>query len=312
MTMIAVVSPGGSPGVTTVCLAAAFSWSSPVLLAECGESSVLPGYFAGRQPYRAGVVEVAMTAARDLGAARVQLEEETVALDGEARRKLLLPGVADPRQALQIKDSWPQIAEVLKTSDRIVLADVGALGVESVPYAILTAADAVVLVLRPTVRFVARCGPRVEALSRGPLAATPRYLLLIGEGPYSPAEISRALGGTPVLGMIPMLPRAAEIFSDGAPQHLRWSARLQMSSLLQAATGFGVELWEHLKSRTYGQASVPDAGEPPGTARPPRQLAPPPPVTSTQVMPASHTPPPSFGAGSALDAGLDTTTGESR
>lgn len=263
--MIAVASPGGAPGVTTVCLAAAFTWPDPVLLAECDPSGggVLPGYFAGRQPYRTGVAEVAMTAARDLEAARAQLAEEAVALDGEARRRLLLPGVADPRQALQIKGSWPQIAQVLTTAGRDVIADVGALGVESVPYAILTAADAVVLVLRPTVRFVAMAGPRIEALSRGALAATPRFLLLIGEGPYPAAEVSRTLGGTPVLGTVPALAKAAQVLSDGATGRTRWAGRLQMSSLLRAVGNLGAELRERLDAAPVGETAIPAGVVPP-------------------------------------------------
>ncbi|MBD3147065.1 hypothetical protein ACFPZO_24410 [Microbispora camponoti] len=258
MALIAVTSPGGAPGVTTVCLAAAFTWPDPVLLAECDPSGggVLPGYFAGQQPYRIGVAEVAMTAARDLEAARVQLAEEAVPLDGDARRRLLLPGVADPRQALQIKGSWPQIAQVLTTAGRDVIADVGALGVESVPYAILTAADAVVLVLRPTVRFVAMAGPRIEALSRGALAATPHFLLLIGEGPYPAAEVSRTLGGTPILGTVPMLPKAAHILSDGAAGRTRWAGRLQMSSLLRTVGNLGAQLRERLDSASEEQPAA--------------------------------------------------------
>ncbi|GLX04772.1 hypothetical protein Misp03_16990 [Microbispora sp. NBRC 16548] len=38
MALIAVASPGGAHGVTTVCLAAAFTWPDPVLLAECDPS----------------------------------------------------------------------------------------------------------------------------------------------------------------------------------------------------------------------------------------------------------------------------------
>ncbi|GLX04773.1 hypothetical protein [Microbispora sp. NBRC 16548] len=46
-----------------------------------------------------------MTAARDLEAARAQLAEEAVALDGQARRRLLLPGVAD--------DTWGEVTGTL-------------------------------------------------------------------------------------------------------------------------------------------------------------------------------------------------------
>src|SRR5690606_6012038 len=142
------------------------------------------------------------------------------------------------------------------------------------PYPILTAADAVVLVLRPTVRFVAKAGPRIEALSRGPLAAKPRFLLLIGEGPYPPKEISRALGGTPVLGTVPMLPRAAEILSDGVPRRTRWSTRLQMSSLLRAVESLGADLWDRLRSGQYGATRSPGAGGSASTAMPPQPAAP--------------------------------------
>ncbi|WP_182880526.1 hypothetical protein [Microbispora sp. H10949] len=135
----------------------------------------------------------------------------------------------------------------------------GALGVESVPYGILAAADAVVLVLRPTVRFVSMAGPRIDALSRGALAGTHRFLLFVGEGPYPPREVSRALGGTPVLGTVPLLPKAARVLSDGAPVGMRWTSRLQMTSLLRAVGSLTADLLGRLPAAPLPGPAAPAA-----------------------------------------------------
>ena len=52
MTVCALLSPGGSPGVTTAALAMALTWPGPVLVAETDPSGgdVLAGFFAGQSP----------------------------------------------------------------------------------------------------------------------------------------------------------------------------------------------------------------------------------------------------------------------
>ena len=64
MALYALVSAGGSPGVTTTALALALSWPSPVVVAECDPSGgdVLAGLFAGHLEARSGLLALAMEA----------------------------------------------------------------------------------------------------------------------------------------------------------------------------------------------------------------------------------------------------------
>ena len=64
MTMYSLISPGGSPGVTTTALALALTWSRPVIVAECdpGGGDVLAGLFAGHLSAPRGLLGVAFEA----------------------------------------------------------------------------------------------------------------------------------------------------------------------------------------------------------------------------------------------------------
>src|SRR4029077_16011189 len=65
------VSPGGSPGVTTAALALAIGWPAPVIVAECdpGGGAVLAGALGGHVPAAVGLVEHAIEAGRNPHAA---------------------------------------------------------------------------------------------------------------------------------------------------------------------------------------------------------------------------------------------------
>ena len=62
MPLHALLSPGGSPGVTTAAIALAFTWPGPVILAECDPSGsdVIPGMFGGLLQARAALRAVAV------------------------------------------------------------------------------------------------------------------------------------------------------------------------------------------------------------------------------------------------------------
>ena len=59
MTVIALTSAKGAPGVTTTALALTLLWPRPVLLAECdpaGDSSLLAGYMGGSVEHTRGLL----------------------------------------------------------------------------------------------------------------------------------------------------------------------------------------------------------------------------------------------------------------
>ncbi len=216
MTVCALVSPGGSPGVTTAALALALTWPGPVLVAETDPSGgdVLAGFFAGHMPGNRGLLHVAYEATT-VEAAVAALAGQLVTLD-EAGTRRILPGLPDPRHAATLNMTWHLLAAALAAQPVDVLADCGRLDGGPGQEHVLRVAGHIVLVLRPTLRQAAAARPRIEMLTqlKGTLAGVVG-LLVTGPGPVAPRELSRALG-VPLLGVLPDDRKAALILSDGA------------------------------------------------------------------------------------------------
>jgi hypothetical protein len=231
MTFCALLSPGGSPGVTTAALALALTWPGPVLVAETDPSGgdVLAGFFAGHLQGNRGLLNVAHEATT-MEAAAAAVAGQVVELD-EAGIRRVLPGLPDPRHAATLSMTWPLLAAALAAQPADVLADCGRLDGGPGQEHILRVAGRIVVVLRPTLRQAAAARPRIEMLTqlKGSLAGHVG-LLVTGPGPLAPKELSRALG-VPLAGVLPEDRKAALILSDGA------GARrgLQTSQLLRAS-----------------------------------------------------------------------------
>jgi hypothetical protein len=225
VSLYALVSAGGSPGVTTAALALSLGWPGQVILAECDPSGgdILAGLFAGHMPARNGLLGLAIEAGQNPDAAAAALWPQLIELDDE-RGRLLLAGISDPRQATALAPVWPALAATLAAQPADVIADCGRLDASGGPGPVLAAASLVVLVLRPTLRQISKARARVEMLTQllgGPGRVT---LLLIGEGTHPPREISRALG-VPVAGSLPYDAKAAAVLSDGAGSRRGLQAR---------------------------------------------------------------------------------------
>jgi hypothetical protein len=235
VSLYALVSPGGSPGVTTAALALSLGWPGQVILAECDPSGgdVLAGLFAGHMPARGGLLTLAVEAGQNPDAAAAALWPQLIELDDE-RGRLLLAGISDPRQSTALAPVWPMLAATLAAQPADVIADCGRLDVGGGVEPVLAAASLVVLVLRPTLRQVSKARARIEMLTQllgGPGRMT---LLLIGEGTYPAREVSRALG-IAVAGSLPYDAKAASVLSDGAGSR----RGLQARPLIRAAGAAG-------------------------------------------------------------------------
>jgi len=211
----ALVSAGGSPGVTTAAVALALAWPTPAIVAECDPSggNILAGLLTGRIPASQGLMEYAIEAVSDgLGAARA-LGSQLIPLDAD-RSTMVLPGLTDPRQAMGLVSAWPAVVATLAAQDADVIADCGRLDAgPSQPLAILSAARSVAIVLRPTLRQVWSARPRVDILTQ--LVGDSRLaLLLIGQGTHSARQVAHAVG-LPVAAVLPDDARSAALLSDG-------------------------------------------------------------------------------------------------
>jgi hypothetical protein len=214
MTVFALVSAGGSPGVTTSALALALSWPTQVIIAECDPSGgdILAGLLAGHVPASTGLLPLAVEAGRGADLPASALWRQLVQLD-EDRSRLLLAGISDPRQSAGLLPTWPALAATLAAMPADVLADCGRLDSPGPLQPVLAVASLVVLVLRPTLRQVSRAQPRAEMLTS--LVGRERLVTLVtGSGTHSSREVGRALG-LPVAGSLPHDPRTASVLSDG-------------------------------------------------------------------------------------------------
>jgi hypothetical protein len=236
--LYALVSAGGSPGVTTAAVALALTWPgpSPVVLAECdpGGGNVLAGALEGHLHANRGLVQHAIEAERDPRAAAASLASQLVPLD-EAGSALLLPGLTDPRQAGGLAQAWPAVAAALTTQPCEVIADCGRMDAgPGQPAAVTSAAQAVVVVLRPSLRQVWAARPRVDMLTQL-LGGRERVgVLLSGRAAYSAREVAESLG-VPVLASLPDDPKTAAVLSDGLGRH----SQLGSSPLLRSARAAG-------------------------------------------------------------------------
>ncbi|HEU5418603.1 MAG TPA: hypothetical protein VFV41_13020 [Streptosporangiaceae bacterium] len=239
MAMLALVSPGGSPGVTTAALALTLDWPSRVILAECDPSGgdVLAGLLGGHLPASAGLLPLALEAGAGTEVPGDTLWRQLIELDTEHSR-LLLAGISDPRQSAALQSSLPWIAGALQGAAADVIADCGRLDAVAAVRPVLSAASLAVLVLRPTLRQLSRAVPRAEMLTS--LVGRERVVaLLAGSGGASDREASRALG-VPVAGHLADDPRTAAVLSDGAGSR----SRLQARPLLRSAAAAGRALRE--------------------------------------------------------------------
>jgi hypothetical protein len=244
-TLHALVSAGGSPGVTTAALALALAWpaADSVIVAECDPSGgdALAGVLGGQLPVAHGLVQHAIEAGRDPQAAVASLAAELVPLD-EAGLRLLLAGLTDPCQAMGLAQAWPAVAMTLAAQSCDVIADCGRLDAgPGQPLAVLSAAQTVVLVLRPTLRQVWAAGARIDMLT-GLLGSAERLALLVtGPGTYSAREVGQALR-LPILAALPDDPKTAAVLSDGIGRR----GQLGSTALICAARTAGRALRERV------------------------------------------------------------------
>ena len=252
--LYALVSGGGSPGVTTAAIALALSWPAPAIVAECDPSGgdILAGLLAGHLPAGQGLMEHAIEAGRSGQAAAVNLGAQLRPLDND-RTTMVLPGLTDPRQAAGLASAWPAVAATLAAQRADVIADCGRLdaGVGQ-PLAILSVARIVAIVLRPTLRQVWSARPRVEMISQLLGGSSRLTLLLTGPGTHSAREVAHALS-LPVAAALPADSRAASLLSDGVGGQRQFRG----GPLMRSATAAGQALRDH---RTVMSGQPAEAG----------------------------------------------------
>ena len=167
--LVAFASAKGSPGVTTTAAALGSVWPADVVVADmdpAGGDLALRLRAPEEQPLdpERGLLSLAAAARRGLEPGEVAAHAQTT--DGGLE---VLTGVSSPEQVTGIGPVWPAVADALRDlPDVDVLADCGRVVPGTPVLPVLTAADAVVLCVRPSVESYAHLRERLRWLT-GPL-----------------------------------------------------------------------------------------------------------------------------------------------
>jgi hypothetical protein len=252
MAVIALAGCSGAPGVTTSALAVLLSWplepGRRMILAECDPDggAVLHGLLQGTLGDRYGLRNISVAARK--GEFSDAFWRQLIDLSSEdgkqvsPRDRLLLPGITDPAQAASLGSVWKVLAQMFRGIDaetgHDVLIDLGRRGSYGPSGVLAEQADAVLVVVRNTLRCLQAAQARVSELEEriGDVG-----LIVIDEGPYPAGEAQRVLQ-VPVVATLPYAPKDARVLSDGAeqPRHftkspLMKAARTASSVLVQRA-----------------------------------------------------------------------------
>ncbi|MEU0650338.1 hypothetical protein [Streptomyces umbrinus] len=272
MAVIALAGCSGAPGVTTTALAMLLSWplepGRRMVLAECDPDggAVLHGLLQGTLGDRYGLRNLSVAARQgDLGDAfwrqLIDLGSEESKKDSP-RDRLLLPGITDSAQSASLGSVWKTLGVIFRGIEaehgHDILIDFGRRGAFG-PSGVLTEqADAVIVVVRNTLRCLQAAEGRVRALEErvGDVG-----VLMINEGPYPAGEVQRVLQ-VPVVATLPYAPKDARVLSDGAeqPRHftkspLMKAARTSSTLLVQRAAMRRARIDPHGTFAAGGEAS---------------------------------------------------------
>ncbi|MFD9065348.1 hypothetical protein ACFVZ3_27950 [Kitasatospora purpeofusca] len=257
MAVIAVVGAPGAPGATTSALALLLAWplqpGRRILLVECDPDggAVLAGALEGRVEAVYGLRNLAVADRRGLLAQALWEQLIDLSPAGNAER-LLLPGLTDPTQAPGLAYTWEPLMEVLhglEPQGYDVVLDLGRSGATGTSAVLARRADVVAAAVRTTLRGLSAARPRLatlaEDLASAGTGADALGLLLIAEGPYSGAEVSKEFG-LPVFGLLPHARRTAQVLSDGGDVTDR---RFVRSELMRTARSAADEIQSTVRRR---------------------------------------------------------------
>ena len=210
MSLVALCSVHGSPGVTTTSLVLAGAWPETrncvVVEADPFGGVVAARFGLGDTP---GLASLAAVARRGLDTE--VLWRHAQPLPGGVP-VLVGPPSADQAH-LVLRDLAPYLAEWCTDNPGVdVIADCGRLAPGAPTLELLRRADTPLLVTRPTADQLRLAANRLRSLDT---VGTDVRLLLIGDTPYGPEEVAATLH-VEVAGVMAWDPPAAEALSGGA------------------------------------------------------------------------------------------------
>jgi MinD-like ATPase involved in chromosome partitioning or flagellar assembly len=222
VTVYALVSAKGSPGVTTTVVALTRTWSAVTgkralgLDLDPSGGDVGAGVLRGAPPASGGVL--ALATRRDEPAVQAVLASSADLGAGDA---LVLPGVPDAARSAAIPLAWDVVAAALPdlgAAQTDVLIDGGRLDGAQASPTWMGHVDLAVVVVRPTLPSVTAAHRLANAWPASPPLA---MVVIEAPSPYTTREVRRALA-LPLVEVLPFDPSSAAVHSDGSPPGRRY------------------------------------------------------------------------------------------
>ncbi len=292
MSLVCFASFKGSPGTTLTALATAAAWPTDgnrrkLLLEADADGGALALRY--QLPTKPGLISLAAAARR--GLSKDQIWDHAQSLPGGLPVVLAPDG---PEQANEVlRGSGRELGQWLSAlPDVDVIADVGRLSIGSAAFELVSAADAVLGVVRPTAIELQPAAQRMVALSAYGLRVG---WVLIGEKPYTANDVSRAYG-LPVVHVVEHDDRGAKQMETGTNPN-----KLRRSSLVRSIAGLadtlsewlhpaGAENWAPPTSAASSGATPPAAA---GAPAPETMVSAAPPTAEVRPAPPVEAPTPS-------------------
>ncbi len=256
MSVIAIASAKGSPGVTTTALALAAVWPRRVLVAECDPVGGDLSYWFG-QPATPGLLTLGSAARRGLSPA--ELWRHTQVISGSLP---VLLGVLVPEHAAALGPLWEELPAAFAEVGADVLIDCGRLDPPSPALALVSTADLVIVMVRPDAPGISHLEGLLEMLAHSGTAAS---VVLLGERPYRAAEVQAALAergrAVDVLSVVAVDPAAARRLAGGSGSDRALARSVLIRSARQLTEALGTRLDRAVGRDAPGAPEVtPDAG----------------------------------------------------
>lgn len=231
MSLLALASAKGSPGVSTAAFALAVCWPAEraLLLAEADPagSALAPRFDL---PYERGVISLAPASRHRFDPDTVDAHLQHLAAGAGRAGVDVLVGVRSVEQSPALGRFWAEFSKAMATdSGRDVIFDCGRLQPDSPAMAAVGQAQLTLLFTRSDVESVLQTALRLAALREAGMASASVGVVVIGKGPHRPGDVAEATGAG-VVGTLPHDPRAAAVLS-GASTHQH---ALTRSGLLRA------------------------------------------------------------------------------
>ncbi len=228
MSIIALCSASGAPGVTTLALAMALPNDKTSVVVEADEvgSSLAPRFDLDT---RGGLLS-AYRRVFDLNSFHSDLQ--AVRPDPSQKPIPVFVGQSTHGRRGRVTTYWQELANESAPPDSAlnIIADCGRILPDAANIALLGVAGVVCVVTRPNIESVFHAEALVRRLRQN---ATLGHcgIVLVGHGPFSRSNVADAVSA-PVIGVIPDDPRAADVLCGEKPPQC-W---LHKSELVRAAS----------------------------------------------------------------------------